>query len=78
MKLNRYLRLRRHILGLSQSEVAESLGMNTIQQLSNMEREAARMPLKCLKYVPDTYGISKARLKNLLLSDYAEKIEKYL
>jgi transcriptional regulator with XRE-family HTH domain len=66
------------MMEMSQSEVAEALGMNTIQQLSNIERGAASMPLRALKHIPKTYGISKKRLKELLLKDYGEKIDRYL
>lgn len=75
-----YLRTKRLERGLSQVEVAKSLGYTSAQFVSNWERGISRPPITTILQLSKIYGIDLAELKQIYidseLDDYRKAIEK--
>lgn len=78
MQLNKYLKLRRVELGLSQADLALRVGIGTPQQVCNYESGSNVVPPKHYKKIMQVLKIPKKEFKLLLLSDYENKINPYL
>ena len=64
--------------GISQKELAEALDLLSSQMVSNWERNLCLPPLKKLRVLRQELGISKQKLKTIMLTAYSQKIEPYL
>lgn len=69
-----YLRKKRELAGLSQKQVAESLGYTTPQFISNWERGLSTPPIKALKKLADMYSIPKEEIFDLLLQETLHQV----
>lgn len=78
MKLHQELKQYRENKKLSQIYVAKSLGYDSGQFISNIERGMCRMPLdKCKKYL-SLIDYPYDRYKMLLMDEFDRKLNKYL
>lgn len=70
-----YLKTRRESAGLSQAQVAESLGYSSPQFISNWERDLARPPMKALQSLAKMYAVSRDDIYNALLKSVLTETE---
>lgn len=63
-----YLKERREVAGLSQAQVAESLGYSSPQFISNWERNLARPPMKALQSLAKLYTVPRDDIFAALLT----------
>ncbi len=73
-----YLKERREVAGLSQSEVARALGYSSPQFVSNFERGLCSPPLPALKKICELYKLVKKDLLERILRQEREYLEDYL
>ena len=69
VNLGIYLRRKRVIRGLTQSNVASKLGYGSPQFISNIERGIANVPLKSLRRIIDLYQVPPLEVLNILMND---------
>ena len=65
----------RESAGLSQRQVADALGYQSAQFISNWERGVSTPPIKTLKRLGDLYEVSADTLYNSMLNDTLRKVE---
>lgn len=75
-KFAEFLRDSRVKAGLSQIEVAKSLGYSTSQFISNWERELAAPPVKALKRLGKMYSVSGEKLLDMLIAQNEETLRR--
>ena len=69
VSLGIYLRRKRVLRGLTQSNVASKLGYGSPQFISNIERGIANVPLKSLRRIIDLYQVPPLEVLDVLMSD---------
>ena len=69
VSLGVYLRRKRVLRGLTQSNVANKLGYGSPQFISNIERGIANVPLKSLRRIIDLYQVPPLEVLDVLMSD---------
>lgn len=67
--IGKFLRVRRTELGLSQSDLARSLGYNTSQYISNIERGLASIPFAKIQEMSSLLKVDTRHLLNLKLME---------
>ncbi len=72
--LKNYLQQKRKAAGLSQRDVADKLGYQTPQFVSNWERGVAYPPVKDLKTIANLYKVSAEEIFQYILDDTIEEI----
>lgn len=77
-RIGSYLRDSREASGLSQTEVAEKLGLSTGQFVSNWERGVSMPPMEYLPKIVKLYKISKAELVQVYTSEQERYIREVL
>jgi transcriptional regulator with XRE-family HTH domain len=70
--LAQFLKAKRNISGLSQTQVAEELGYKTPQFISNWERGLSSPPISAIKKIAQMYSISPEELFELVLESAIE------
>lgn len=73
--LSKLLQQKRLSANLSQKDVAEKLGYNTPQFISNWERGLSQPPINILKKLADLYKMSADELFESVLHDTIEEIK---
>lgn len=68
----------RQRLEMPQSELARELGFKHAQQLNNIENGSAPFPLKKLDRLPKALGLSKARIKVMILNNIERQLGDFL
>jgi transcriptional regulator with XRE-family HTH domain len=74
----RYLRARRHAIGLSQKEVSKILGYPNVQSVANWERGVASPPPRKFNKVIKAYRVSGEELLDILLSEVEQSLRHFL
>ena len=59
-------------MGLSQAQLAEQLGYDTLQFVSNVERGTAKLPLSTLGKLIELLGISQKRIIDIQMNAFNE------
>ena len=77
-ELGKYLRDKRKLKGMSQSDVAKKLGYSNPQFISNFERGLCAPPLKKLKILIGLYDLPKKELMKLMLDLQERHLKKQL
>lgn len=72
--LAKYLKEKRESANLSQNDVAEVLGYQTAQFISNWERGLSVPPIESLQKISKIYKVSKDEVKQKY---YEEKLNKF-
>ena len=72
--LKDYLQQKRKAANLSQRDVADKLGYQTPQFISNWERGVACPPVKDIKTIANLYMVSAEEIFQYILDDTTEKI----
>jgi transcriptional regulator with XRE-family HTH domain len=73
--LAQFLKQTREKAELSQRQVADHLGYQSAQFISNWERGVSSPPLKTLKKLGDLYHVSAETLYQILLQDTLKRVE---
>lgn len=69
-----YTRQKRIAAGLSQRQVAQKLGYNNAQFVSNVERGLCNYPLRNLKKLEKLIGLDLVHTRDLLVIEYGANI----
>ena len=69
IRLGEYLKTKREGRGLTQKEVADSLGYTTPQFFSNFERGLSAPPVAALKTLVGLYGLTEKELIEILMDE---------
>lgn len=77
-KLNKYLRDRRVELALTQKEVADTMGLESPQYISNFERDLNAPSLEFLRKLMKLYKIPKTTIIEILIEDRQQYLKKVL
>jgi transcriptional regulator with XRE-family HTH domain len=73
--LAEFLKSRRSQVGLSQKDVAKSLGYSTSQFVSNWERGISQPPVSVLRRLADLYKIDAEEMFKVLLETTVSQVE---
>lgn len=73
--LAQFLKQAREKAGLSQRQVADELGYQSAQFISNWERGISSPPLKTLKRLGDLYRVQAEALYEIMLEDTLRRVE---
>jgi transcriptional regulator with XRE-family HTH domain len=73
--LAQFLRQARERAHLSQRQVADELGYQSPQFISNWERGLSSPPVKTLKHLGELYSISAGDLYEVLVQDTLRRVE---
>lgn len=74
-QLGDFLKRRRRLARLTQSEVAKEFGYSSPQFISNWERGVSAPPLKSVARLCELYGVSKNDMIEILVAEYRSKLE---
>lgn len=77
-RLGLFLKTKREEKGLTQSEVARTLGYGSPQFISNIERGISSVPLKSLRLIIDLYGVSSDEIVDILLQEKKQQLARAL
>ncbi len=75
-QLGRFLRKKRIVAGLTQGELAKSLGFSSSQFVSNIERGVAAIPAPRVQDYSRTIGVDNKELSKLVLDASNDKVVK--
>lgn len=78
IRFNKFIKMRRLELGITQAELARSLGMKSNQHLCNVEAGKAPMPNKYYKPLRRELRLTKTTLRKVLVRDYIDFLEEWL
>lgn len=78
MKIHNFLKQKRLAAGVSQKTLSDALGFSSGQTISNIERGLCGVPLSQVKKICKILGVSKSEIKQILISDYKEKLDRRL
>jgi transcriptional regulator with XRE-family HTH domain len=73
--LSQFLKQTREKSDLSQRQVADELGYQSAQFISNWERGVSSPPLKTLKRLGDLYKVQAETLYQIMLQDTLRRVE---
>lgn len=76
--LGNFLKNKRQLANLTQSEVASQLGYGSPQFISNIERGISSVPLKSLKSLVRLYKIDDSEIIKVLLEEKRLELEEEL
>lgn len=74
-KLAKFLKEKRTLAGLSQKDVATSLGYSTSQFISNWERGISQPPIHTLRKLAKMYAVSPDQMFQVLLSATIDQVQ---
>lgn len=77
-RLGLFLKSKREEKGLTQSEVARTLGYGSPQFISNIERGISSVPMKSLRLMIDLYGVSADEIVEILLEEKKQQLARAL
>lgn len=77
-RLGLFLKAKREEKGLTQSEVARTLGYGSPQFISNIERGISSVPMKSLRLIIDLYGVSADEIVDILLEEKKQQLARAL
>ena len=73
--LAEFLKLAREKAGLSQRQIADDLGYQSAQFISNWERGISSPPMKTLKQLGELYSVSAEDLYEIMVEDTLRRVE---
>ncbi|MBX2986959.1 MAG: helix-turn-helix transcriptional regulator [Bdellovibrionaceae bacterium] len=76
--LGSYLKQKRAVIGLSQSEVASHLGYSTAQYISNFERGVCQPSMKILARLAKLYKLNIDEFFDVVVEQQKQEIASYL
>ncbi|MDZ4676586.1 MAG: helix-turn-helix transcriptional regulator [Oligoflexia bacterium] len=76
--IGNYLKKKRTLKKLTQSEVAHQLGYKSAQFISNWERGLCSPPLEAISMLIDIYGLSKTEVVEFLIEENKRVIKEGL